>query len=58
MEFIKFDLQLFADAGTVVNATTGYPNAYTGEHANFEGANDLSAILKDYYDTKLLENAR
>ena len=58
MEAIKFNLQLFADAGTLVNATGGYVNAYNGNVENFEGKNDLSPLLKDYYDTKLLENTR
>ncbi len=31
MENFKFDLQIFADAGTVVNATGGYVNSGTGE---------------------------
>ena len=26
-----FDLQMFAEAGNVVNATEGYVNAYTGD---------------------------
>lgn len=51
-------LQLFADAGTVVNTSTQYVNAYTGEGTPFEGTNTLSAELKTFYDTELLENAR
>lgn len=58
MEFIKYNLQLFADAGTLANATTGYVNSYTGDVAEFSGTDDLGPILKDFYDTKLLENAR
>ena len=58
MEFIRFNLQLFADAGTLVNATVNYANAYTGETTAFEGVNTLSPELKDFYDTELLENAR
>lgn len=54
----NFDLQLFADAGTVVNATTGYVNAYDGNRENFSGENTLSPTLKEFYDTELLENAR
>jgi N4-gp56 family major capsid protein len=53
-----FNLQLFADAGTVVNATGNYVNAYTGDVTAFEGANTLSGELKTFYDTELLENAR
>ena len=51
-------LQYFADAGTLVNATGNYVNAYTGESTAFAGANTLSAELKAFYDTELLENAR
>ena len=53
-----FNLQLFADAGTVVNASTGYVNSGNGDVAAFEGANTLSPQLKTFYDTELLENAR
>lgn len=52
------DLQLFADAGTLVNATGNYVNAGTGSTTNFSGNNTLSAELKTFYDTELLENAR
>ena len=52
---ILMSLQLFADAGTVVNTTTGDVNAYTGA-ANTTGA--MSGELKTFYDTELLENAR
>lgn len=51
-------LQLFADAGTLVNATGNYVNAYTGETTAFDSANTLAAELKTFYDTELLENAR
>ncbi len=51
------NLQLFAEAGTVVNATGNYVNAYTGETAPFEGKNTLSPGMKTYYDTELLANA-
>jgi N4-gp56 family major capsid protein len=54
----KFNLQLFADAGTVVNATGNYVNAYTGDTTSFDGVNTLSGELKTFYDTELLENAR
>ena len=53
MDFIN--LQLFADAGTVVNATNTYVNAYTGES---ESHTNLDTTLKAFYDTELLENAR
>ena len=52
------NLQLFADAGTVVNATGNYVNAYDGTTTAFSGANTLSGELKTFYDTELLENAR
>ena len=52
------NLQLFADAGTVVNATGGYVNASTGAVTNFDAANSLNGELKTFYDTELLENAR
>lgn len=52
------NLQLFADAGTLVNATGNYVNAYDGSTTAFSGANTLSGELKTFYDTELLENAR
>ena len=51
-------LQMFADAGTVVNTSSGYANAGTGAVAPFEGTNTLAPELKTFYDTELLENAR
>lgn len=51
-------LQMFADAGSVVNASIGYVNAYTGDIESFSGNNNLTAELKTFYDTELLENAR
>lgn len=57
-------LQLFADAGTVVNTlvnngTSNYTNAYTGEAvAASPSTNTLTPELKTFYDTELLENAR
>lgn len=53
-DFFK-NLQLFADAGTVVNTTTGDVNSSTGA-ANATGA--MSPSMKTYYNTELLENAR
>jgi N4-gp56 family major capsid protein len=53
-----FHLQLFADAGTLVNATGSYVNAYDGTTQAFDGVNTLSGELKTFYDTELLENAR
>ena len=56
---LSMNLQLFADAGTVVNTTGNYANAYDGSKSEpFEGANSLSGELKTFYDTELLENAR
>ena len=52
-------LQFFADAGTVVNATTGYVNAYNGDdRTEFAPESTLDPTLKAFYDTELLENAR
>lgn len=52
------NLQLFADAGTLVNATGNYVNAYDGTTTAFSGTNTLTGELKTFYDTELLENAR
>ena len=52
------NLQLFADAGTLVNATGAYVNASTGATTAFDTVNTLSGELKTFYDTELLENAR
>ena len=49
-----FDLQRFA-GGNVVNTTTGQVNAYTGAQTAGSG---MSAAMKVFYDTELLENAR
>lgn len=54
----KINLQLFADSGTLVNATGNYVNAYTGDTTAFSGNNTLSGELKTFYDTEMLENAR
>ena len=54
----KFNLQLFAEAGTLVNATGNYVNAYDGTSQPFDGVNTLAGELKTFYDTELLENAR
>ena len=52
---MTMNLQLFADAGTVVMTTTGTANAYTGDVTTTSA---MSPTLKTYYDTELLENAR
>lgn len=51
-------LQLFADSGTLVNATGNYINAYTGSTTSFDATNTLAGELKTFYDTEMLENAR
>ena len=59
MKKFYLNLQLFAEAGTVVNSlTNGFVNAYTGETAPFTDTNSLAGELKTFYDTELLENAR
>ena len=55
---LMMNLQLFAEAGTLVNATGNYVNAHTGATTAFDGTNSLSGELKTFYDTELLENAR
>ena len=59
-KFIKFilNLQLFADAGTLINATGNYVNAYDGTTQAFDSVNTMNGELKTFYDTELLENAR
>ena len=55
----KINLQLFAEAGTVVNSlTNGFVNAYDGTTQPFTDTNSLAGELKTFYDTELLENAR
>ena len=49
---LPYDLQRFAD-GSVVNTTTGQVNAYTGVQTP-----GMTAAMKTFYDTELLENAR
>jgi predicted DNA-binding protein with PD1-like motif len=39
---IKINLQLFADAGTLVNATGNYVNAHTGAVTAFDGVNTMN----------------
>ena len=57
MPFV-LNLQLFADAGTLVNTSGNYVNAYDGTSQAFDGVNSLAGELKVFYDTELLENAR
>lgn len=54
---IPINLQLFAEAGTAINATGSMVNAYTGDTTPYDG-NGFSGELKTFYDTELLENAR
>ena len=51
------DLQLFAEAGTLTNTSTGYVNSYTGSAST---TNDLAAGFDghNYYNGALLANAR
>lgn len=56
--FSTLNLQLFAEAGNLVNATGNYVNAYTGQVTNFSGTDTLSPTMKSFYDTELLENTR
>ena len=52
------DLQRFADAGTLVNATENYVNSGTGETTSFSAVNTLAPEMKDFYDNELLDNYR
>ncbi|MBQ1790670.1 MAG: N4-gp56 family major capsid protein [Oscillospiraceae bacterium] len=57
------NLFIHADSGSVVNlttnGTTGTVDAYTGVYdASQTTTQSMSATMKDYYDTELLENAR
>lgn len=54
--FMIMNLQLFAEAGTVVNTTTGHANAY--QPGSSVTTTELNPTIKTYYDTELLENAR
>ena len=57
MKEILINLQLFAEAGTLVNSlTNGYVNAY--DSSKNEATTALDGELKTFYDTELLENAR
>ena len=55
---MHINLQLFSDAGTLVNATGSYVNAYDGSKTSFDSVNTMNGELKEFYDTELLENAR
>ncbi len=58
MRNMIFNLQHFADAGSLVNATGGFVNASTGESTAFDSAHSLTPELKAFYNTELLENLR
>lgn len=59
MKKLILNLKWFADAGTLVNATGNYVNAYTGAPESFvPGVTDLSPLNKIFFDTALLDNAR
>lgn len=51
----ELNLQLFADAGTLVNASGNYVNAYSGETSAFPDGGGMTASMKTFYDTELLE---
>lgn len=51
----ELNLQLFADAGTLVNASGNYVNAYSGETNAFPEGGGMTASMKTFYDTELLE---
>lgn len=51
-------LQFFAEDNSMMNATIGYVNGNTGEVTAFSAPYDLSAEVKDFYNTMLLENWR
>ena len=58
MKKFRLNLFMFADAGTLVNATGNYINSYTGSATSFSGTDDLTPTMKTFYDTELLENHR
>ena len=58
MKKFLINLQLFADAGTLVNGTGNFVNAYTGDTTPFTDTHTMNGELKTFYDTELLENAR
>ena len=46
---IAMNLQMFAEAGTLVNATGNYVNAYTGDTNAFDSANSLVSSTEGMY---------
>ena len=55
---IKLNLQMFADAGTFVNAIPNTVNAYTGAVHDTRSAAELAALNHDYWVEELLDNMR
>ncbi|MBR5342599.1 MAG: N4-gp56 family major capsid protein [Oscillospiraceae bacterium] len=52
-------LQFFADAGSLINTSENYANAYDASQGQaFSPTETLSPTMKTFYDTALLENAR
>ena len=49
----ELNLQLFADAGTLVNASGNYVNAYSGETSAFPDGGGMTASMKTFYDTRV-----
>jgi len=59
MASFVLDLQLFADAGTLVNATGRYQNAYDAtSYQAFTSSSTLAPTMKTYYEQELLDNSR
>ena len=54
----KLNLQLFADAGTFVNAIPNTVNAYTGAVHDTRSAAELAALNHNYWVEELLDNMR
>jgi pyruvate kinase len=54
MNKTKINLQLFADAGSLVNSlTNGFVNAHTGTTVPFDAANTLTPELKTFHQLSL-----
>lgn len=55
---IKLNIQYFAAAGDLVNATSTYINSATGATDAFDTVNTLAPGMKTFWDTVALVNAR
>ena len=55
---IKLNIQYFAAAGDLVNATGNYINSATGQTDAFDTVNTLAPGMKTFWDTVALVNAR